>query len=69
MRSCATVKRARMGRTWLMVTSGSVARTTETHAVVAAGLEPGETVVTDGQFRISPGAKVLVRGGGPGARP
>jgi multidrug efflux system membrane fusion protein len=47
----------------------TVARTTETHAVVAAGLEPGETVVTDGQFRISPGAKVLVRGGGPGARP
>ncbi len=38
-------------------------------AVIAAGLEPGETVITDGQFRISPGAKVMVRAGAGGARP
>ena len=31
-------------------------------AVIARGLEPGETVVTDGQFRLSPGAR------GAGAR-
>lgn len=47
----------------------TVARATETSAVIAAGLKPGETVVTDGQFRISPGARVLVRGGGQGPRP
>jgi multidrug efflux system membrane fusion protein len=47
----------------------TVARTTETSAVIASGLKPGETVVTDGQFRIAPGARVLVRQGGQGARP
>ncbi len=47
----------------------AVARADEVHAVIAAGLKPGETVVTDGQFRIAPGAKVLVRGAGQGARP
>ena len=31
-------------------------------AVLSDGLKPGETVVTDGQFRLSPGARVLVRG-------
>jgi multidrug efflux system membrane fusion protein len=47
-----------------------VARTQGDFAVVANGLEPGETVVTDGQFRLSPGSKVLVRkpgGAGGGA--
>jgi multidrug efflux system membrane fusion protein len=38
-----------------------VSRTVDDLAVVAAGLQPGETVVTDGQLRLSPGAKVVVR--------
>jgi len=47
----------------------TVARTDAAHAVIAAGLKPGETVVTDGQFRIAPGARVLVRDAAPGTRP
>jgi membrane fusion protein, multidrug efflux system len=39
-----------------------VSRTVDEVAVLADGLHPGETVVTDGQFRLSPGARVLVRG-------
>lgn len=39
----------------------SVARTVDELAVVTAGLEPGETVVTEGQLRLSPGARVIVR--------
>lgn len=39
----------------------TVARTDDVMAVIASGLKPGETVITDGQFRIGPGAKVLVR--------
>jgi multidrug efflux system membrane fusion protein len=35
--------------------------------VVASGLEPGETVVTDGHMRLVPGAKVAIKG--PAARP
>jgi len=38
-----------------------VSRTVGELAVVARGLQPGEVVVTDGQLRLSPGAKVLVR--------
>lgn len=38
-----------------------VDRSDDVIAVIASGLQPGETVVTDGQFRIGPGAKVLVR--------
>ena len=39
-------------------------------AVIAKGLSPGETVVTDGQLRLSPGAKIeVVAGTGvPGAK-
>jgi membrane fusion protein, multidrug efflux system len=47
-----------------------VARTDDVSAVISTGLQPGETVITDGQFRIAPGARVLVRNpgaGGPGA--
>jgi multidrug efflux system membrane fusion protein len=47
----------------------TVKRTDDVTAVVASGLEPGETVVTDGQFRLAPGAKVLVRKAGQGTRP
>jgi len=43
--------------------SVAIARTQGDVAVVSRGLEPGETVVTDGQFRLSPGARVQVRKG------
>jgi membrane fusion protein, multidrug efflux system len=37
--------------------------------VVESGLEPGETIVTEGQLRLAPGSKVVVRDGrGRGAR-
>jgi multidrug efflux system membrane fusion protein len=29
--------------------------------VIAGGVEPGETVVTDGQLRLSPGSKAMIR--------
>jgi len=38
-------------------------------AVVSHGLELGETVVTDGQFRLGPGARVIVRKPGAGGKP
>jgi multidrug efflux system membrane fusion protein len=39
-------------------------------SVVTAGLEPGERVVTDGQLRLFPGAKVeLKTEGTPSPRP
>jgi len=30
-------------------------------SVIARGLQPGETVVTDGQLRLTPGARVTIR--------
>lgn len=39
--------------------------------VISSGLEPGETVVTEGQLRLAPGSKVVIRpasGGGGGGR-
>jgi multidrug efflux system membrane fusion protein len=33
----------------------------ENETVVESGLEPGQLVVTDGQFRLVPGAKVEVK--------
>ena len=39
----------------------TVNRTVDELAVLTEGPAPGETVVTDGQFRLSPGARVLVR--------
>ena len=39
----------------------TVARTVDEWSVVAEGLTAGETVITDGQLRLSPGAKVAVR--------
>jgi multidrug efflux system membrane fusion protein len=46
-----------------------VERTVEDLAVVTSGLKAGETVITDGQLRLSPGAKVAVRRpGGPGKK-
>ncbi len=38
-----------------------VDRADDVIAVLTSGLQPGETVVADGQFRISPGARLLVR--------
>jgi membrane fusion protein, multidrug efflux system len=38
-----------------------VGRNVEGYAVVESGLTAGETVVTDGQLRLSPGAKVRVK--------
>ncbi|MEO8259192.1 MAG: efflux RND transporter periplasmic adaptor subunit [Acidobacteriota bacterium] len=39
-----------------------VARTSPTEIVVQQGLQPGETVVTDGQLRLVSGAKITVKG-------
>jgi multidrug efflux system membrane fusion protein len=47
----------------------TVERSDDVSAVISKGLEPGETVVTDGQFRISPGARLVVRETGRKARP
>jgi multidrug efflux system membrane fusion protein len=47
----------------------TVLRSDDVTAVIAKGLEVGETVVTDGQFRISPGARVVVRDTRQRARP
>ena len=39
-----------------------VTRTAAADTVIASGLEPGETVVTDGQIRLVPGSKISVKG-------
>jgi multidrug efflux system membrane fusion protein len=46
-----------------------VQRTWGDYSVIDHGVNPGETVVTDGQLRLSPGAKALIRkpGGGTAA--
>jgi multidrug efflux system membrane fusion protein len=31
--------------------------------VIQSGLEPGETVVTEGQLRLAPGSRIVVRDG------
>lgn len=38
-----------------------VARSDDDFAVIAEGLQAGEVVITDGQFRLAPGSKVVVR--------
>jgi multidrug efflux system membrane fusion protein len=40
-------------------------RVVDQTAFVTAGLKPGERVVTDGQLRLAPGARVMLRDGGP----
>ncbi|HOL72464.1 MAG TPA: efflux RND transporter periplasmic adaptor subunit [Bryobacteraceae bacterium] len=42
-----------------------VDRTRGAYAIVSQGLQPGETVVTDGQLRLVPGSRVTVSGGEP----
>ncbi|MDH4291679.1 MAG: efflux RND transporter periplasmic adaptor subunit, partial [Dehalococcoidia bacterium] len=39
-----------------------IARTMNGEAVVEKGLQPGDKVVTDGQLRLVPGAKVELKG-------
>jgi multidrug efflux system membrane fusion protein len=39
----------------------------ERQAVIEKGLAPGETVVTDGQLRLAPGARVQIKGGAAGS--
>jgi multidrug efflux pump subunit AcrA (membrane-fusion protein) len=39
-----------------------VSRTSGEESVIESGLTPGEKVVTDGQIRIMPGAKVEIKG-------
>ena len=43
------------------VRSVRVARTAGAESVIASGLQPGEIVVTDGQLRLTPGARVPIR--------
>jgi multidrug efflux system membrane fusion protein len=40
----------------------TVARTVGDIAIIAKGLSPGEMVVTDGQLRLTPGARVQIKG-------
>lgn len=47
----------------------TVKRADDVTAVLGSGLKPGEIVVTDGQFRIAPGSRVIVRKAGQGTRP
>lgn len=47
----------------------AVERTQDDLAVIASGLKPGDRVVTEGQLRLSPGAKVLVRPAAPAGTP
>jgi len=41
----------------------TVARTVDSLAVIAQGVTPGALVVTDGQLRLTPNARVDIRGG------
>ncbi|HEY4777301.1 MAG TPA: efflux RND transporter periplasmic adaptor subunit [Candidatus Acidoferrales bacterium] len=43
-----------------------VARTLGTESVIAKGIDPGETVVTDGQLRLIPGIKVQIKAAAQG---
>jgi multidrug efflux system membrane fusion protein len=45
----------------------AVARAVDRESVIKQGLKPGETVVTDGQLRLTPGSRVSVKSG-PGAK-
>jgi multidrug efflux system membrane fusion protein len=38
-----------------------VSRALDGQSVVAKGIQPGEVVVTDGQIRLTPGAKVEMK--------
>ena len=40
----------------------NVGRTSATETVVASGVQPGDTVVTDGHLRLVPGSRISVKG-------
>ena len=44
----------------------TVARVQGDESVIETGVSPGDVVVTDGQLRLTPNARVAQRGGGPG---
>ena len=44
----------------------TVLRSTDSLAVLAGGVTPGQRVVTDGQLRLTEGVTVTIRGEGPG---
>ncbi len=46
-----------------------VAHATEGDTIIESGVKPGDVVVTDGQLRLVPGAKVKIRQGEAGQRP
>lgn len=47
----------------------TVSRSDDDFAIIAEGLAPGDVVITDGQFRLAPGSKVVVRNGeSPGGK-
>ena len=46
-----------------------VAHTVADGAVIKSGVKPGEVVITDGQLRLVPGAKVKVKNGEAGQKP
>ena len=43
----------------------TVDRESAAETVLASGVEPGDTVVTDGHLRLVPGSRISVKGGGP----
>jgi multidrug efflux system membrane fusion protein len=43
--------------------SVAVARTVDTESVIKQGLKAGETVVTDGHLRLTPGSRISVKSG------
>ena len=47
----------------------TVGRATGTQAVIADGLKPGETVVSDGQIRLVPGSRITLKSAAPGSAP
>ena len=47
----------------------TVARTRGDESVMKTGVQPGETVVTDGQIRLIPGSRVSVKTGAGGPAP
>ena len=44
----------------------TVERTLDELAVLTSGVEAGQSVITDGQLRLSPGSRVIIREAGPG---
>jgi multidrug efflux system membrane fusion protein len=46
-----------------------VSRTRASETVIASGVKPGDTVVTDGHLRLVPGSRISVKSEGRGAAP